>query len=1167
MSDWPNYDVFASYAWSTAKGDPRVVKMVEQLRDVHGLNVFFDKDHIEVGNVFEELKIGIGAATVFIPFISEKYCKKLDGSIIDEKGRTDYCKYEFNAALVYHGAASTIPVVLDANLRDAATWGETARKALKTQVWVNYSDDNMLQSAAQQIADYVETVKTKPSKFKQRKDRIGVLADVDTFRIRSVPIQKASEFVANTRGWLFDRMNEWQSNPEWVPMFGILGPAGIGKSVIMARLCELGHWFEDGYVYTATQRLIKESKNAKTWRKSMQNGLKRFSRRKHSYEFLVAAAHFFKHDDREAGSAKHALLSVAMQLAENVPGFFDEVRENALKIDLNVVDVPEVFQRLLVEPMRRVDAKLGGFAGRILVAFDALDECVQGQKDLLKILQKTWREMMPSWVGTVLSARPQDRIPAAMREAKPAIIDMDDEANTEDMMVFLNTEMKPYMLNPDRDLKPSVEIILGRSEGLFIYGRFLQENLKLTGGGLTLSDVKEKTEIFPDRLDGFYGEYFERFKASVQNTSVLDLLGPMCVAREPLRMDIVSKLLGINSKTTQIVTMKAQQLLVVTGDEIRFVHKSMSDYLQDPLRNQNDTLQIDEQKNHEQLAAFCLESIEKSDFAARNAVFHMCEAGQRQKLSELLCNFTWLKAVLVDKEVNIWRFVADCEEFFMEKAGALVGAEFVIRALEKGLNGLSLDARQLGGQLHGRLEENHPILKTIPEDLEYSWVKPKFASLVPANHPVRKILEGHSDEVNSVAFDHDIIVSGSSDNTVKVWSKSSGELLQTIQSHSGFVMSVAVGHEVIVSGSDDKTVKVWSKSSGELLQTLEGHSNIVWSVAVDHDTIVSGSDDKTVKIWSNSSGKLLQTLEGHSGWVRSVAVDHDVIVSGSRDKTVKVWSKSSGELLQTWPGHSNDVNSVAVDGDVILSGSDDNTVKVWSKSSGGLLQTLKGHFEGVTSVAVDHDVIVSGSWDGTVKVWSKSFGELLPTLVEGHSDYVMSLAVDHDMIVSGSWDKTVKVWSKSSGELLQTLEGHSGWVRSVAVDDDIIVSGSHDKTVKVWSKSSGELLQTLEGHTSYVSSVAVDGDVITSCDTSRTTIQWSRHTFERLDPKSNRREESPQPWSYSGPTVSFSGDPFCVGLTLDGEVDEIATDDSGDCVVFDSVQRLHGPHVLQVVRI
>jgi len=99
-----------------------------------------------------------------------------------------------------------------------------------------------------------------------------------------------------------------------------------------------------------------------------------------------------------------------------------------------------------------------------------------------------------------------------------------------------------------------------------------------------------------------------------------------------------------------------------------------------------------------------------------------------------------------------------------------------------------------------------------------------------------------------------------------------------------------------------------------------------------------------------------------------------------------------------------------------------------------------------------------------------------------------------------------------------------------------------------------------------VSSVAVDGDVITSRDESGTTLQWSLRTFQRLDTQCTRSaQERPNHWSYSGATVFFTGDPDCVGLTLDGSVEEIATDGSGNCIAFDSVQRLRGPQVLEVV--
>ena len=69
---------------------------------------------------------------------------------------------------------------------------------------------------------------------------------------------------------------------------------------------------------------------------------------------------------------------------------------------------------------------------------------------------------------------------------------------------------------------------------------------------------------------------------------------------------------------------------------------------------------------------------------------------------------------------------------------------------------------------------------------------------------------GHTDCVKSVAFSHDgiHIVSGSLDNSVRVWDASTGAELQELNGHADFVNSVAFSLDGIhiVSGSSDKSV-------------------------------------------------------------------------------------------------------------------------------------------------------------------------------------------------------------------------------------------------------------------------------------------------------------------------------------------------------------------------
>jgi WD40 repeat protein len=55
----------------------------------------------------------------------------------------------------------------------------------------------------------------------------------------------------------------------------------------------------------------------------------------------------------------------------------------------------------------------------------------------------------------------------------------------------------------------------------------------------------------------------------------------------------------------------------------------------------------------------------------------------------------------------------------------------------------------------------------------------------------------------------------------------------------------------IVSGSYDETIKVWDSDTGDCLKTLRGHTTVVMSVCMSFDgsRIVSGSADETIVVY------------------------------------------------------------------------------------------------------------------------------------------------------------------------------------------------------------------------------------------------------------------------------------------------------------------------------
>jgi predicted NACHT family NTPase len=158
-------------------------------------------------------------------------------------------------------------------------------------------------------------------------------------------------------------------------------------------------------------------------------------------------------------------------------------------------------------------------------------------------------------------------------------------------------------------------------------------------------------------------------------------------------------------------------------------------------------------------------------------------------------------------------------------------------------------------------------------------------------------------------------------------------------------------YRVRVSGSSDQTIKLWDVATGKEQATLKGHKHWVRSVSFSPDgkTLASGSDDGTIRLWDVATGKEQTTLKDRppsrpdrswSVWSVAFSPDGKTLASGSGDfaKTgeIKLWDVSTGKKKTTLKGHTFDVLSVAFspDGKTLASGSGDGTIKLWDVTTG-----------------------------------------------------------------------------------------------------------------------------------------------------------------------------------------------------------------------------------------
>jgi len=533
-----------------------------------------------------------------------------------------------------------------------------------------------------------------------------------------------------------------------------------------------------------------------------------------------------------------------------------------------------------------------------------------------------------------------------------------------------------------------------------------------------------------------------------------------------------------------------------------------------------------------------------------NLLWHLRAAGRNDQALELISDFRWINAKL--RASGVISVLTDYE--WVSFAGQ--GPRLIQEALRLSAHVLADNGDQLPSQILARLQPGQSsvtdMLRTKTNEWRGAvWFRPLRQLLTAPGGSLMFSLVGHTARVRSVALTPNGLraVSGSDDNTVRVWDLRRGMLERTLTGHSDWVRAVAVlpDGERIVSASDDRTLRVWGLATGKEERILTVHAWIRSIIGLqDGKRVASVSDDRAM-IW-NLDLAAVESIFCHRAEVNCIAVSPDgqLLVSGGNDRLLRVCRLAENTSTRIFKGHSAKVTALSMtpDGQGVFSASADGSVRLWDlrregKSvfhvvahrvygvrnlatvpdgtaviaasddhnlhicnlTDGKERVLEGHSDGVNDVAITPDgrCAISASDDNSLKVWDLTRSSE-PAIARDHGERVRIVGVTPNgkIAISSSNDHTMRIWNMKTGNAISAFE-HYHWLFAIAPDGTRVVSGGVWGGCRVWELQSGAEQLSFEGHTDRLIAIAItpDGKRVLSSSDDSTMRLWSIDTAEQ----------------------------------------------------------------------
>lgn len=110
-------------------------------------------------------------------------------------------------------------------------------------------------------------------------------------------------------------------------------------------------------------------------------------------------------------------------------------------------------------------------------------------------------------------------------------------------------------------------------------------------------------------------------------------------------------------------------------------------------------------------------------------------------------------------------------------------------------------------------------------------------------------------------------------------------------------MSLSHDHNCVLASTLDNTLRLFDRNTGELLNEYKGHLNKQYKIqsrfTYSDEKVVSGSEDGGVYMWDLVESEKMQVFKSHT--MTSCCIDchpkENTLISGSVDGTIILWQQ------------------------------------------------------------------------------------------------------------------------------------------------------------------------------------------------------------------------------------------------------------------------------------